>query len=120
VADLLDEGVGCVLVIEEGEPTGLLTETDVLGAALDRGDTLDDIAIRPLCGGSVITTAPDRTIQHVTRRMMDESIKKLPVVEEFDVVGIVTLTDVVYHLSDIRSEAEALADRHYAWTREDD
>jgi CBS domain-containing protein len=47
--------------------------------------------------------------------MLAEDVKKLPVLEDLDIVGIVTLTDIVVSLSEIESEARELAERHYDW-----
>ena len=117
VGELLEHEVGSVLVLEDGTPTGLVTETDALEAAHSTGEPLAAIDLRRFCESGVVTTAPDRTVQTVARRMTEEGVKKLPVLDDLDVVGIVTLTDIVYHLSDIRSEAETLAERHYDWSR---
>lgn len=47
--------------------------------------------------------------------MADEGVKKVPVLDDFDLVGIVTLTDIVWHLSEIRQEAAGLEDAHSEW-----
>lgn len=116
VGRLLATGVGSVIVVDDGTPMGLVTETDALEAAHESGDSLAAIGLEPFCEGPIVTTAPDRTVQSVARRMADEGVKKFPVLEDMDIVGIVTLTDLVYHLSDIRSEIQSLADRHYDWS----
>ena len=62
-----------------------------------------------------MTAAPDETVQHVARRMADEGVKKVPVMDDIDLVGIVTLTDIVWHLSDLRSEAAEFAEMGREW-----
>lgn len=116
VGRLLAAGVGSVIVVDDGTPVGLMTETDALETAHASGEPLAAIGLRSFCEGAIVTTAPDRTVQSVARRMADEGVKKFPVVEDVEVVGVVTLTDLVFHLSDIRSEARALAERHYDWS----
>lgn len=115
VEKLLEHGVGSVIVLKDGEPAGLVTETDTLTAAARTGKPLAEIPLRPLCERPVVTTNPDRTVTHVAGRMLEEDVKKFPVLDGLDIVGIVTLTDVVVSLSDIRSEARELAERHYDW-----
>jgi CBS domain-containing protein len=116
VERLLANEIGSVVVLADGNPTGIVTETDALDAAHETGKPLAGIGLRRFCEGPVATTAPDRTVQDVARRMADEGVKKFPVMADLDLVGMVTLTDIVYQLSDIRSEAQALADRHYDWS----
>lgn len=117
VGALLDNEVGSAIVVDDGTPTGLVTESDALRAGLQTGDPLAEIPIRPLCGRPLVTTGPGKTIQTAVRRMIDEDVKKLPVLDDLDLVGIVTFTDVVFHLSDLRKEAADLASEHYNWHR---
>ncbi|MFB6152447.1 MAG: CBS domain-containing protein [Haloarculaceae archaeon] len=113
VGRLLDEGVGSVVVVEDDTPAGFVTETDALRAAHDRGEPLQAIAVRDLAHPPVVTTDPDRTVRSVATTMADEGVKKVLVTEDLDIVGIVTLTDVVWHLSDIRKEAAAIQRRDW-------
>lgn len=116
VGALLANDVGSVVVLADGEPAGLVTETDALEAARASDRPLSAIGLDQFCDGPIQTTSPDRTVQAVARRMAEEQVKKFPVRTDLDLVGIVTLTDIVYHLSDIRSEAQQLAERHYDWS----
>ncbi|WP_415381567.1 CBS domain-containing protein [Halosimplex sp. TS25] len=106
---ILAEHVGSVVVVDDGTPTGIVTESDALGAAHDRDQPLGEISVRDLAHPPLVTTGPDRTVQSVARTMADEGVKKVIVTEDLSVVGIVTLTDVVYHLADLRKEATAAA-----------
>ena len=115
VVKLLEHGVGSVIVLKDGEPAGLITETDALTAAARTGKPLSSIPLGPLCERPVVTTSPGRTVKHVADRMLAEDVKKFPVLDDLDIVGIVTLTDIVVSLSDIESEARELAERHYDW-----
>lgn len=110
---LLAEGVGSAVVTEGGSPAGIVTETDALEAAHERGEPLAAIPVTDLAHAPVVTASPDRTVQGVARTMADEGVKKVPIVDGLDLVGIVTLTDVVWHLSDIRKEAIGIADRDW-------
>ncbi|WP_436924825.1 CBS domain-containing protein [Halosimplex amylolyticum] len=109
VGKILAERVGSVVVVDDGTPVGVVTESDALDAAHDRGQRLGAIAVRDLAHPPLVTTDPDRTVQGVARTMGDEGVKKVIVTEDLSVVGIVTLTDVVYHLADLRKEATAAA-----------
>ena len=110
VGKLLAERVGSVIVVDEGIPVGMITESDALEAVHHRGAPLRAIGIRDLAHPPLVTTEPDRTIQHVARTMAEEGVKKVVVTRELDVVGIITLTDIVYHLADLQREATTAAD----------
>lgn len=115
VERLLIEEVGSVVVLEDGNPTGIVTKTDALEATLRSGRPLDEIPVAKLQHNPVITTNPDRTVQGVARRMADNGIKKVPVMDDLALVGIVTLSDIVWRLSDIRQEASAAEAVHDRW-----
>lgn len=105
VERLVEHGVGSVVVVESGNPVGLVTETDALEAALETGRSLDAIPVADVGHRPVVTTRPDRTVRFAVRQMAAEDVKKVLVIDDLDLVGILTHTDVVRHLTDIRNEA---------------
>ena len=116
VGELLEHGVGSVVVLDGGHPAGIVTEMDALEAVHEAGAPLTTVGLDQFCEGAILTTEPDRTVQSVARRMADEGVKKFPVMDDLEIVGIVTMTDIVYHLSDLRAEAQRLVERHYDWS----
>lgn len=111
IGRLLAEGVGSVVVTDDGTPVGLVTETDALRALHENEAAPSDVGVRDLAHPPVVTTDADRTVQGVAETMAKRDVKKVLVTEDLDIVGIVTLTDIVWHLSDIRQEVAQLADR---------
>jgi len=116
VEQLLGQEVGSAIAMsDESNPIGIVTETDVLHAAYRTRDPLGEISVSELSNRPVVTTKPETTVQTVARKMADEEVKKVPVMDDLDLVGIVTLTDIVWHLSEIRKEAAALEEAHSQW-----
>jgi CBS domain-containing protein len=116
VSLLLDNGVGSVVVTgESGHPNGIVTESDALRAAHATGDPLQEIAVTDLSHRPVVTTEPSATVEGVARTMVEASVKKVPVLDDLDMVGMVTLTDVVWHLSDIRQQARGYGEAFSRW-----
>ena len=89
-----EERIGSVLVTKRGKPFGIFTERDLLTTFLTRGKPLEtpvgDAASSPLVtiplGTSVHQTALTMALKH---------IRRLPVVENDEIVGIVTARDLV-------------------------
>ena len=116
---LLAEDVGSVVVVnDEGNPVGILTESDCIRAAYESGRALDDIPVSALSHRPVVTTKPDSTVPFVASKMRQEGVKKVPVMDDLDLVGIVTLSDIVWHLSEIRQEAAARDNPRSEWSPE--
>lgn len=118
---LLTNDVGSVIVVDEaGAPMGILTESDLIRAAHESERPFTDIDVQQVGHKPVVTIEPDATISRVAGMMADEDVKKVPVMEDFELVGIITLTDVVWDLSDIRKEASDLEAARQKWDPHDD
>ena len=115
VERLVGNGVGSVVVVKSGYPSGIITESDALETALRSGRALSAIPVEQVSNSPIVTTAPDATVQRVARQMADEDVKKVPVVDDLDLVGIVTHSDIVWHLSDIEDEATRLDQVRDRW-----
>lgn len=113
---LLDAGVGSAIVVDDGDPLGVLTESDVLRAARDTGRPLGDIDVSEAGHRPAVTTTPSAAVTTVARSMADEGVKKIPVLDGLELVGIVTLTDIVWELSSLRNEASAIEAVHDEWS----
>jgi len=89
---LYDNRIGSVIVEEDGEAVGIVTETDLVGV-LARDDPrttpVGEIASEPL-----VTVGRSTRIAAAAERMRRRTIKKLPVTDDGEVVGIVTTTDI--------------------------
>ena len=56
------------------------------------------------------------SVPTVARQMAAEDVKKVPVVDDVDLVGIVTLTDIVWEFTSLRREATELAAAREKWS----
>jgi CBS domain-containing protein len=104
VEQMLDHRVGSVIVTEGGDPTGILTETDALHAGYVSGEPFDGIDVASVMSQPLVTTEPTRAVRSAVQRMSDEQVKKLPVLDGLDIVGIVTMTDITRQFGDIVRE----------------
>jgi CBS domain-containing protein len=112
---MLERDVGSVIVRRDGNPYGIVTETDALHAGAATKRPFADIPIRRVVSHPLVTVTGETTVRTAIRRMNDEGIKKLPVVEGVELRGIVTSTDVAAHYNDFVAEAHALDERRNRW-----
>jgi len=95
VAQLMrDHAVGSVVICDaEGEPAAMVTDRDLairaLAEARPVSETIDDHASRPL-----VTGEPEMDLEEAAALMVRHRIRRLPVVSEEGLVGIVTLDDI--------------------------
>lgn len=110
---MLREGVGSVIVVNDGDPAGILTETDLMQSGYATDEPFSAIPVTNAMSTPLVTIAEDDTLRKATDRMESECIKKLPVERDLELVGMVTLTDIAYHLSDIKNEIHEIERRSF-------
>jgi CBS domain-containing protein len=117
---MVESGVGSVIVTADGNPTGIVTETDALraGAVADR--PFSEIDLRKVANSPLETIPPGATVRDAVDQMRSRGVKKLPVVEQLELRGIVTTTDVARHYSSIVKEAHETASQYDGWTAEEE
>jgi len=113
---LCGRGIGSVVVVVEGEPVGIVTESDMVDLVaaehVAAEQTASDCMSTP-----VVTIDTDASIEDAVDRFREHDIKKLPVMADGSLAGIVTTTDVTYYIPHLtRGAAEYTrpsADRHH-------
>lgn len=93
-ATLAEERVGS-LVVGEDVVEGIVTETDVV-RAIGEGRDLSETAVSELMSEPVVTIRPHESVRVAGERMGHNGVKKLPVTEDGEPVGIVTTTDLAH------------------------
>jgi CBS domain-containing protein len=90
---MVDRNVGAVLVLDGGRLAGILTERDVL-RAVARGLT-DSTRVADCMTAHPETIAPEDTTDHAAVLMLHGGFRHLPVVQGDDVVGVISIRDLV-------------------------
>ncbi len=87
-----EKKIGSVLVTREGKPYGIFTERDLVSKVLLEGNLDDEVG--KYCSSPLITVSPDYSLREAARIMADMKIKRLVVMENDEVVGILTSSDL--------------------------
>ncbi|MFC6757118.1 CBS domain-containing protein [Halomicroarcula sp. GCM10025894] len=90
---LRDEGIGSLVVERNGESVGIVTESDIVAVTAEEGDTRQ-LTVADVMATALVTISPDADLEVAVDRLRTHGIKKLPVVEDGELVGIVTTTDI--------------------------
>ena len=88
-----DEDTGAVPVVENGRPVGMVTDRDIVVRAVADGGQLDR-PIRDIVTGHVISASPDMSTREAAELMSEHQVRRLPVVENERLVGIVSIGDL--------------------------
>lgn len=86
--------VGCLVVLEKGSFVGILTERDVLRRVVVKGRNPDETLVGDVMSKPLVVVEPEADLEEAVKLMFERRIKKLPVVENKELVGLVTMTDI--------------------------
>jgi CBS domain-containing protein len=96
-----DERVGSVVVVDgKGTVAGLLTDRDVVVSGLAEGRHPDECIANDILSTNVFSVTPDAEVAAVARQMRDQGVRRVPVMRDGALVGIVTLDDLLVHLGE--------------------
>ena len=84
-----DEDTGVVPVVDNGRAVGVVTDRDIVIRAVADGQL--NRAVRDIVSGDVITATPDMSTNEAAELMSEHQVRRLPVVENERLVGIVSI-----------------------------
>ena len=93
-AVMRDSDIGDVIVIQDGQVTGILTDRDIVVRAVAEGRDADSTSVADICTTGIQAIEPDASVDDALRRMREDDIRRLPVVKNGRPVGIVSLGDL--------------------------
>lgn len=104
--------VGAFVVSEDGRRVlGIVSERDVVGCLAEHGAAAPGVKVEEIMSRGVITCAPSDSLTLIARKMTENRIRHLPVVEAGALAGMVSIGDVVKHrLAEMELEAHVLRD----------
>lgn len=95
VKRMIEANVGSLVVTDSGQVTGIVTERDYLRRVAHEGPADKDVTVREIMSSPLVVVSPETEIDECMAVMTDRRIRHLPVVADGDVVGIVSIGDVV-------------------------
>jgi CBS domain-containing protein len=101
-----DDDIGNVLVMDDSRVRGIVTDRDITVRAVADGKDPDSVQVGEICTSQVMTATPDESVEDAVRKMREAAVRRLPVVEGDQPVGIVSLGDLAVE----RDEGSTLAD----------
>jgi len=107
---LTEHRIGAVLILEEdGRPVGILSERDIVRAIARDGAAALSRPAADLMTRELITGQPTDTVADLMAVMTDRRIRHIPILEDGQVVGVISIGDVVKaRIDDAELEVESL------------
>ena len=99
-----EKNVGALLVIEDEQLLGIISERDYARKIILKGKSSQDTLIKEIMTEKVICVAPDDNIEKCMELMSGKKIRHLPVVKDDKVSGVISITDVVTAIIEAQKE----------------
>jgi CBS domain-containing protein len=94
-----DENVGSVVVVEEGEPVGIVTDRDIAVRGVAQERDLDAVTADEIMTEDLVVVNAHDEISELIDTLDAAGVRRMPVVEGDDIAGIVTLDDIAVLLA---------------------
>lgn len=89
-----DFDVGAVVVLENGQIWGIATDRDIVVRGIANGNYPATTTLAEVCSRDLVTVAPADTVDDAARLMHDKGLRRVPVVEDGQPVGILSMGDL--------------------------
>lgn len=86
--------IGCLVVVEGSKPVGIITERDIAYKIVAE-EKSSDTTVKEVMTRELKTIDKEKTMKDAARIMAAHVIRRLPVVENKELIGIITLEDVM-------------------------
>lgn len=93
---MCEKNIGGLLIVENGKLVGIFTERDYARKLILKGKSSKDTQIKDLMTSNLVTVSPDTSIDDCMRVMTGRKIRHLPVLDKGELVGIISIGDVVH------------------------
>ena len=110
------KNIGALVVVTSESPVlGLISEREIVHAFSRYGEAAGSMPVKDVMQSGVTTVSPDESVNRVMNLMTHHRVRHLPVLSGGQLVGIVSIGDVVkYRLEDLELETNLLRDVYNA------
>ena len=91
---LASEDVGSLPVVEGDRLVGMVTDRDIVLQVVAKDLDPNKVPVSDVCSESPVTAEPDETLDQALQRMAKEQVRRLPVVSDGRLVGILAQADI--------------------------
>jgi CBS domain-containing protein len=108
VATMNKFDIGSIIVVQGERPVGIITERDILKRQVEPCLAPETLTARHIMSSPVITIDENVSIEEAATLMAKKRAKRLPVMNNGKIVGIITYTDIVFKVPEMLSVLEEL------------
>jgi CBS domain-containing protein len=92
---MAEKDVGALVVVENGNLAGIISERDYARKVILHGKSSHDIKVREIMTGKVVTVQPEQRVEDCMAVMTNRRIRHLPVTDGDRLIGVLSIGDLV-------------------------
>jgi len=96
--ELEENNLGSLVVVENGKLIGVFTERDYARKVILKGRSSKETVVRDIMSSRPVFVNPDNTLDDCMQLMTDKFIRHLPVLENDELVGVISIGDIVKYI----------------------
>ena len=108
---MTEKGISSLIVLKDQNPVGIVTERDFVKKICIKELKISHIKVNEVMSKIRTFADPDIPIEVAVQRMVNHKIRRLPIMETGQVVGIITVTDLAKYLRTILLIEGALSEK---------
>ena len=97
---MVENNIGALLVLEEDKFAGIFTERDYARKVILKGKASKETQIKEIMNERPVTVTPDTTMEECMSLMTSRYIRHLPVLDNHNLVGLISIGDIVKYIMD--------------------
>jgi CBS domain-containing protein len=100
---MVRRNIGSIIVVDGGKPVGIVTERDI-SRKLAKGLKNLNTQVMRIMARNLIVASPDTTIQAAFGLMLEHGIRRIPIVDDGKLIGVVTERDLLHWVLQVSYE----------------
>ena len=88
-------GIGSVVITKEDKPVGIVTDRDIVIKVMMRGRNPGKVKVKEIMSSPLMTIESDASLRSACKLLLEKGIRRLLVIEDGELVGIVSLRNIV-------------------------